>query len=290
MTYEDSLGVTFPVEKSHEQPLTRLTNIEMPFSIETPELVALEFPLAGIGSRFIAVLIDYLLQFAAFIVLLLGMMLFLPSMQKFESASAKWVAALLILVPFLLQWGYFALFEGLWHGQTPGKRVAKIRVIQQSGRAITMFESLSRNLVRAVDFLPSFYVVGTISIFVTSRHQRLGDLVAGTLVIHEAQSRDQQMLANTRLFTSIAPQAPAAPRAITIPADALSRLNAGDLQAIETFLERRLDMTLEVRQSLAARLVASMAARMNMPPADTMHPETFLEEVAYGMRSQGRLR
>ena len=98
------------------------------------------------------------------------------------------------------------------------------------------------------------------------------------------------MLANTRLFTSIAPQAPAAPRAITIPADALSRLNAGDLQAIETFLERRLDMTLEVRQSLAARLVASTAARMNVPPADTMHPETFLEEVAYGMRSQGRLR
>jgi len=139
VTYEDSLGVTFPVEKSHEQPLHELTNIEMPFSIETPELVALEFPLAGIGSRFIAVLIDYLLQFAAFIVLLLGMMLFLPSMQKFESASAKWVVALLILVPFLLQWGYFALFEGLWHGQTPGKRVAKIRVIQQSGRAITMF-------------------------------------------------------------------------------------------------------------------------------------------------------
>jgi uncharacterized RDD family membrane protein YckC len=262
----------------------------MPFSIETPELVALEFPLAGIGSRFIAVLIDYLLQFAAFIVLLLGMMLFLPSMQKFESASAKWVVALLILVPFLLQWGYFALFEGLCHGQTPGKRVAKIRVIQQSGRAITMFESLSRNFVRAIDFLPSFYVVGTISIFVTSGHQRLGDLVAGTLVIHESQSRDQQLLANTRLFTSIAPQAPAAPRAITIPADALSRLNVGDLQAIETFLERRLDMTLEVRQSLAARLVASMAARMNMPPADTMHPETFLEEVAYGMRSQGRLR
>ena len=157
MTYEDSLGVTFPVEKSHEQPLHELTNIEMPFSIETPELVALEFPLAGIGSRFIAVLIDYLLQFAAFIVLLLGMMLFLPSMQKFESASEKWVAALLILVPFLLQWGYFALFEGLWHGQTPGKRVAKIRVIQQGGPAITMFESLSRNLVRAIDFLPSFY-------------------------------------------------------------------------------------------------------------------------------------
>jgi uncharacterized RDD family membrane protein YckC len=265
-------------------------NTEMLFSIETPELVALEFSLAGIGSRFIAVLIDYLLQFAAFIVLILLMLLFLPSMQKFESASAKWVVALLIIIPFLLQWGYFALFEGLWHGQTPGKRVAKIRVIQQSGRAITMFESLSRNFVRAIDFLPTFYVVGTISIFVTSRNQRLGDLVAGTLVVHEGQSRDQPSLANTRLFTQIAPQAPATPRAITIPADALSRLTTADLQAIETFLERRLDMTLEVRQSLAARLVASTTERMNVPPPGTMHPETLLEEVAYGMRSQGRLR
>jgi uncharacterized RDD family membrane protein YckC len=270
--------------------LDNLINTEHAFSIQTPELVALEFPLAGIGSRFIAVLVDYLLQFVAFIVLLLGMMLFLPSMQKFESASSKWVVAMLILIPFLLEWGYFALFEGLWHGQTPGKRVVKIRVIQQSGRAITMFESLSRNFVRAIDLLPTFYVVGTISIFVTKRHQRLGDLVAGTLVIHEAQSRDQPSIANTRLFTSIAQQASAAPRAVTIPADALSRLNADDLQAIEAFLERRLDMTLEVRQALAARLVASTAARMNLLPADTMHPETFLEEVAYGMRSQGRLR
>jgi uncharacterized RDD family membrane protein YckC len=260
------------------------------FSIETPELVALEFPLAGIGSRFIAILIDYLLQFAAFIALILVMLLFLPSMQKFEAASAKWVLALLILIPFLLQWGYFALFEGLWHGQTPGKRVAKIRVIQQSGRAITIFESLSRNFVRAIDFLPTFYVVGTISIFVTSRNQRLGDLVAGTLVVHESQSRDQPSLANTRLFTEIPQHAPATSRMTTIPADALSRLNSADLEAIETFLERRLDMTLEVRQSLAARLVASTVARMYVPSPTAMHPETFLEEVAYGMRSQGRLR
>jgi uncharacterized RDD family membrane protein YckC len=259
------------------------------FSIETPELVSLEFPLAGIGSRFIAILIDYLIQFAAFIVLILIMLLFLPSMQKFEAASAKWLIAILILIPFLFQWGYFTLFEVLWQGQTPGKRVAKIRVIQQSGRAITIFEALSRNFVRAIDFLPTSYVVGTISIFVTRRNQRLGDLVAGTLVVHEG-SRDQPPLANTRLFTQIAPQAPAAPRAITIPADALSCLTSADLQAIETFLERRLDMTLEVRQSLAARLVASTVARMNQPAPAGMHPETFLEEVAYGMRSQGRLR
>ena len=156
-------------------------------SIDTPELVALEFPLAGIGSRFIAILIDSLLQAAIVLALIFGAMLFLPSLLKFEAASAKWFIAIVILVPFLLQWGYFALFEAFWNGQTPGKRVAKIRVIQQSGRAITLFESLARNLVRIIDFLPTSYIVGVISIFVTSRHQRLGDLVAGTLVVHEGQ-------------------------------------------------------------------------------------------------------
>jgi uncharacterized RDD family membrane protein YckC len=257
-------------------------------SIETPELVALEFPLAGIGSRFIAILIDSLLQAAIVLALILGAMLFLPSLQKFEAASAKWFIAIVILVPFLLQWGYFALFEAFWNGQTPGKRVAKIRVIQQSGRAITLFESLARNLVRIIDFLPTSYIVGVISIFVTSRHQRLGDLVAGTLVVHEGQLSASSALGNTRLFTETAPQAPVAPRPTSLPADALSRLTIADLQAIETFLERRLDMALEVRQSLALRLVTSTAGRMNLPPPTGMHPETFLEEVAYGLRSLGR--
>lgn len=263
-------------------------NTEMLFSIDTPELVALEFPLAGIGSRFIAILIDSLLQAAVVLAIFLGAMLFLPSLVKFEAASAKWFIAIVILVPFLLQWGYFALFEAFWNGQTPGKRVAKIRVIQQSGRAITLFESLARNLVRIIDFLPTTYITGVISIFVTSRHQRLGDLVAGTLVVHESQTRESSALGNTRLFTRTAPQAPATPRAMSFPSDALSRLTTADLEAIETFLERRLDMALEVRQSLALRLVASTAGRMNLPPPTAMHPETFLEEVAYGLRSLGR--
>jgi uncharacterized RDD family membrane protein YckC len=257
-------------------------------SIETPELVALEFPLAGIGSRFIAILIDSLLQAAIVVALIFGGMLFLPSLLKFEAAGAKWFIAIVILVPFLLQWAYFALFEAFWNGQTPGKRVAKIRVIQQSGRAITLFESLARNLVRIIDFLPTTYIAGVISIFVTSRNQRLGDLVAGTLVVHESQLPASSTLSNTRLFTETAPKVPLAPRPTSLPPDALSRLTTADLEAIETFLERRLDMALDVRHSLAVRLVASTAARMNISAPATMHPETFLEEVAYGVRSLGR--
>jgi uncharacterized RDD family membrane protein YckC len=259
-------------------------------SIDTPELVALEFPLAGIGSRFIAIAIDYLLQGAAIVGMILGMMLFLPSLQTFQAASAKWFIALLILIPFLLQWGYFALFETFWNGQTPGKRVARIRVIQQSGRAITLFESLARNLVRFIDFLPIYYVAGVISILITSRSQRLGDLVAGTLVVHEGQPRTPSNLGNTRMFTETAPHVAAAPRISRIPADALSRLTSADLLAIEAFLERRLDMSLDVRESLAIRLVSSTTEHMNIAAPSTMHLETFLEEVAYGVRSLGKLR
>ena len=260
-------------------------------SIETPELVALEFPLAGIGSRFIAILIDYAVQFAAVLVFTLFLLLFIPGMQRFQAVGAKWAIALAILVPFLLHWGYFALFEAFWNGQTPGKRVAKIRVIQQNGRAVTFFESLARNLVRAIDMLPTFYIAGVISIFVTSRNQRLGDLVAGTLVVHERQIPAQSSLGNTRFLTQAPLQTAAViRRSISVPADALHRLSTADLQAIETFLERRLDMSLEVRQTLAARLVASTASRMQAPPPANMHAETFLEEVAYGMRSLGNLR
>ena len=94
-----------------------------------------------------------------------------------------------VLIVFLLQWGYFALFEAFGNGRTPGKRVAKIRVIHQSGRGISFIESLARNLVRFVDYLPGFYAVGVVAIFVSRRHQRLGDMVAGTLVVRDRYDR-----------------------------------------------------------------------------------------------------
>ena len=88
---------------------------------------------------------------------------------------------------FLFNWGYFTLFEAFWNGRTPGKRVAKIRVIQRSGRAIGLLESMARNLVRYVDQIPFFYAVGVIAMFVTKQHQRLGDLAAGTLVVRDRE-------------------------------------------------------------------------------------------------------
>ena len=94
-------------------------------------------PLAGIGSRFIAILVDYLIWGAALLVLGLVAAILLPALHFFGGVSANWALGIFFLIVFLMQWGYFALFEAFGNGRTPGKRVAKIRVIHQSGRVIS---------------------------------------------------------------------------------------------------------------------------------------------------------
>jgi len=154
-------------------------------SIDTPELVSIEMPLAGIGSRFIALLVDYLIWGAGLFLVGILALLFLPALRAFRPKSAQWAEAIAIFILFLFNWGYFTLFEAFWNGRTPGKRVARVRVIQRSGRSISLLESMARNLVRYVDQLPFFYAVGVIAMFVTRQHQRLGDLAAGTLVVRD---------------------------------------------------------------------------------------------------------
>ncbi len=170
-------------------------------TIDTPEQVSIRFPLAGMGSRFLAILIDTLLQIAAYIVLVLVFLLVVSAAPKSGSGqlshnSEKWMVAILILVHFVMYWGYFTLFEAFWNGQTPGKKLFKIRVIQESGRQITFFEAMIRNLIRVIDMLPSFYLVGVIAMACNRRHKRLGDLAAGTLVVHERAS-EQPMWGGT---------------------------------------------------------------------------------------------
>ena len=159
-------------------------------NIDTPELVAIELPLAGVGSRFIAILIDYLIWGAAFVLLAIIAAIIIPALHFFGGVSANWAAGIFFLIVFLLQWGYFTLFEAFDNGRTPGKRVAKIRVIHQSGRGINFVESLARNLVRFVDYLPGFYAVGVVAMFVSKRNQRLGDMVAG--ITGRARSRSRR--------------------------------------------------------------------------------------------------
>src|SRR5947207_5495815 len=150
--------------------------------IETPERVPLHFALASIGNRFIACAIDHAIQIAGLIVLVI-LFSFVGNFSNFGSRltnAPKWVVALLIILVFLLMSGYFAFFEWIWNGQTPGKRWLKLRVIREDGRPISFFEAMVRNLLRNLDIMPSpFYSIGLISVFASPSDQRVGDLVAG---------------------------------------------------------------------------------------------------------------
>ncbi len=263
-------------------------------SIDTPELVSIEMPLAGIGSRFIALLVDYLLFAVGVVVLLLAILFVLPAMHAFNRISEQWAEALVIFFFFLLNWGYFTLFEAFGNGRTPGKRVAKIRVIQRSGRSIGLLESMARNLVRYIDQLPFFYGVGVIAMFITKQHQRLGDLAAGTLVVRDREIETPLWgESGSRTFTAqlfASAPTPEPHMAITLPSLGISRLSASDLEVLEGFFSRRLDMSLATRQMLAARIAAALQSKSALEMPAGVSIETFLEAVARQLRDQARLQ
>jgi uncharacterized RDD family membrane protein YckC len=268
-------------------------------SIDTPELVALEFPVAGIGSRSIACIVDYAIQGAAIMLVLLGLALLAQSapsaiagpQMKGSRSAGVWATAIVLIVLFLFQWGYFSLFEAFWNGQTPGKRMLRLRVIQQGGQQIGFFHALSRNLLRIVDSLPGFYLVAIVFVFATKRSQRLGDLVAATMVVHERKVETPVWDGTAaRSFTAslVEPAAAAqSTRSTGLAADVIARLDHGDLELIESFNARRLDLPYKAGSALAERLAGQMAGKMDASlPAD-MSPETFLELLANEMRMIG---
>jgi uncharacterized RDD family membrane protein YckC len=264
-------------------------------SIDTPELVSIELPLAGIGSRFIALLVDYLIWGAGFVLVMILAFLLLPALHTFNRISAQWAEAIVIFIVFLFNWGYFTLFEAFWNGRTPGKRVAKIRVIQRSGRSIGLVESMARNLVRYVDQLPFFYAVGVITMFVTQQHQRLGDLAAGTLVVRDREPETPlwgdtgSRTITAQLFSAHAP-IPEPHMAITLPPLGVSKLSSADLEVLEGFFSRRLDMSMATRHALALRIAAAIQAKSGLETPAGASVETFLEATARQLRDQGRLQ
>jgi uncharacterized RDD family membrane protein YckC len=275
-----------------------MDTISNQLNIDTPELVSIEMPIAGIGSRFIAILVDYLILFVGGFVGVLIFVVVVTAVHFFAHWSENWVIGFIVILLFLVHWGYFALFEAFWNGKTPGKRAAKIHVIHRSGRAISFLESLARNLVRDVDYFPGFYAVGVIAIFFSKQNQRLGDMVAGTLVVHDREVDTPhwgEMGNRTFTASTFAMPAPENMRmapphlSVVLPTPSLAKLNSSDLQVLEGFFARRLDMELAVRAALAARIAAALCAKSGLAiPPDTS-VETFLEAVAHQLREVARM-
>ena len=251
--------------------------------IETPERVPLHFALASIGNRFLACAIDHTLQVVTIALVAIAFIV-VASYSSFEGALAsapKWVYAVMIVLQFLIFSGYFAFFEWLWSGQTPGKRWLKLRVIREDGRPITFWEATVRNLLRSFDMMPApFYSIGLISVFSSSRDQRIGDMVAGTVVVRE---REAEAPAFAQVFASPVSD-PALRRSfqpVNFTAD-VNSLTESEIQVVETFLRRRWDLSEVPRQWMAWRVAIPILYKLR--PAydlETFTYEGFLEELLH---------
>ena len=243
-------------------------------TIETPELIPLELPLAGIGSRFLATAVDMLIQFVASMAMLVLSLLVLGVLPERTERANMWIAAIGILIAFLFQFGYFAGFEAWWNGQTPGKRYVHLRVIKDTGRPITAYESVARNLLRTIDSLPGFYGVGIVSMLFSKKNKRLGDFVAGTVVVHE-----QPLAAQAKVDWTV--DSAAAPSGYD-----LARITPEDFQLMESFLMRRDQLNSEVRAALARKVAQRVAAKLSIPDEERGKPEALVEKLANEYRNR----
>jgi uncharacterized RDD family membrane protein YckC len=258
--------------------------------IETPERVPLHFALASIGNRFLACAIDHTFQVLAIILMVIAFTVVAnySSLGEELSNAPKWVVALLIVIVFLIISGYFAFFEWVWNGQTPGKRLLKLRVIREDGRPITFWEASVRNLLRSFDMMPApFYSIGLISVFISLSDQRVGDMVAGTVVVRE---REAEAPAFAQVFAS--PVSDPALRRSFKPVDftaSLTSLTESEIEVVETFLRRRWDLADMARQWMAWRV--SLPLMYKLRPAydlSTFTYEGFLEELLHRYRAEHR--
>lgn len=239
-------------------------------SIETPEQIALEFPLAGVGSRFLAVSVDMLLQ----VTIALAVMAAVSgtwSLIGSRSGGGPWYLAIVVITAFLLFYGYFAAFEAFWHGQTPGKRLIGLRVLSVTGRPARIDEAILRNLLRVVDQLPGVYAIGILTMLISSRNQRLGDLAAGTVVVHEKAL-------SAPVLTVAAPPAGGWSGAAV--------LTEAELLLVETFLQRRHELTPDVRETHARAIADRLRARLG-PAAPPLEPEALIEALHARARTRG---
>jgi uncharacterized RDD family membrane protein YckC len=255
---------------------------EETLDIQTPENVAFGYQIAGIGSRFLASLLDTIIVVLLQIVVLVVLTLVLNAFEGTAWADqlSGWIVAIFSLIATLFYWGYYIFFEMLWNGQSPGKRWVGLRVIRADGTPITLSESLIRNLVRIIDFLPAAYGVGVVTMFIDKQSRRLGDLAAGTLVVQDRAPISIQDLSVKR-DVHLRPWAN-----VSLDGFPIERLTNDDLNLIENFLLRRDQLT--HRDQLAIQILNTLHQRLGLPLPTISRPEAedMLAAILLAVQSQ----
>ena len=241
------------------------------YSISTPENVDLHLELAGFGNRILACLIDGLLSFAAIllvfaIIAAAGVLVGLSPLPSTSRNVLTGIGLLLgILTSFAIMFGYYIFFEGMWQGQTPGKRVARIRVIDRNGQPVSWSAVIIRNLVRVLD--QYILMLGVISMMIDKNERRLGDLAAGTIVIRER-------------FSEFSTQNIALDFAVN-QHDTLDigRVTPQEYDLLVNYLRRRYNFSETQRANIAKELAEFFREKLAEPVQEDQQPDAFLERI-----------
>jgi len=224
------------------------------YSISTPENVDLHLEIAGLGNRLLAQLIDGAIMLGVFLFILLIGVIFAVVVgaggldSKTKSILFAVIALVVIMLLFVLQNGYFMVFEGLWRGQTPGKRLAEIRVIEQNGQPIGWAAAIIRNLLRIVD---SAMFLGILFILIDKNERRLGDMAAGTIVIRERK---------TEISTSAITMVTHAAADTSLD---VGRVSPAEYDLLVDFLRRRESLDKAHRPNVAQKMALHFKEKLN---------------------------
>ena len=243
----------------------------------TPESVEFVYELGGLGSRMLAALLDH-----AIILTTMGVIWVVAILSCAFTAFMS--ISIAIILTFLVHYGYFVYFEWKWNGQTPGKRLMDLRVIDDRGMNIDLFQSVVRNLFRFIYLTPFFYAVGGITSLLNEREKRLGDWAAGTLVV--------------RTRKRVMPDALLAPneKYNTLQEDAglRSRIRARlSLEERETLLQlclRRNELEIDARQALFREAAAVLEERLETAREPFLSEEKFVQNIAAVALAEGEAR
>lgn len=238
--------------------------------IVTPERVELNFPIAGLGSRFYAIFVDQCIIIALIFVLSFVEALIAGLLSQDSYLESLSTSAFLIITA-ALNLGYFIFFEYLWNGQTPGKRHVKIRVMRKGGLPVNFASAVIRNLMRPVDIMLFSIAVGFLVLFLSKQSQRPGDYAAGTIVVRDRNITLSDLdiyLRKPQQEKIVAP----------VPLDnRFSRLDDKDVHLIDQFLTRRGELGLDQRQELAKRIADSIRIKLKLKPDEYESNENLIK-------------
>jgi uncharacterized RDD family membrane protein YckC len=252
-------------------------------AIETPENVAFDYQVAGIGSRFLAALVDSLILGAVYVFLLIVALLLLAFSPRLNlpleivRQLSNILTAALLIAAFLILFGYYIVCEIVTGGQSPGKELVGLRVIKENGYPLSPLDSIIRNLVRVIDFFPFAYGFGIITMFFNARSKRLGDFAAGTLVVRVGQQVKLSELTTSKAVVDTAPEWPG-----------IEQLTEAEIELIESFLQRR--SKLDKPEALGAQIARRIQSRIHTSQVDEYaaahSAQFFLEQVVAAYRAR----